>query len=404
MPPGRPTASLPLFARLILALVAAVMIFVAGLALGGRPQLLPGPVRSLVLSDDMRTLQAALDIIQEDYYRPVQRRQLVNDGLAGAVEDLHDRFSHYLDPGTYRRFEASTEGRFSGVGMEVAEVKAGLRVSRVFPGSPAAKAGIRRGDEIVAVNGRSIAGRPSAQTTALIRGRPGTLVTLTVVSAGKRRQERMRRATVSAPSVTSSLRTVDGRKLGVVALSGFTSGAHAEVREAIDRLRRRGARGIALDLRDNGGGLLTEAVLVSSIFLPEGTIVSTNGRTRPRHVYSATGSSIPRSVPVAVLVNDGTASASEIVTGALQDRHRARVVGTHTFGKGVFQEVRELPNGGALDITVGEYFTPSGRNLGGGGVRRGAGITPDVRAADNPRTAADEGLAVALRTLAAQSR
>ena len=128
------------------------------------------------------------------------------------------------------------------------------------------------------------------------------------------------------------------------------------------------------------------------MFLPDGRVVSTKGRARPEHVYNATGGAIPAKIPVVVLVDEGSASASEIVTGALQDRKRAKVVGTRTFGKGVFQEIERLANGGALDITVGEYFTPSGRNLGGGGVRKGAGITPDIQASDDPKTAKDEAL------------
>ena len=151
-----------------------------------------------------------------------------------------------------------------------------------------------------------------------------------------------------------------GKQIAHVRLSSFTSGAHGELRQAIDRLLERGADGIVLDLRNNGGGLLNEAVLVSSIFVDDGTIVSTRGRKRPRRVFEATGDAIDSDVPVVVLVNGESASASEIVAGALQDRDRAEVVGTRTFGKGVFQEVRRLSNGGALDITVGEYFTPEG--------------------------------------------
>ncbi len=139
---------------------------------------------------------------------------------------------------------------------------------------------------------------------------------------------------------------------------------------------------------------------VSSIFLPDGRVVSTKGRARPERVYNATGGAINSDIPVVVLVNDHSASASEIVTGALQDRHRAEVVGTRTFGKGVFQEIEPLSNGGALDITVGEYFLPSGRNLGGGGVKRGAGVTPDVQAKDNPKTPKDEALLAALHEAA----
>jgi carboxyl-terminal processing protease len=387
---------------LVLFAALAPVLLVLGIWLGGHPSSLPEPIRAAFVDEDTRTLDEALDIIEEDYYRQVERDRLVDDSVSGAVSRLRDRFSTYLSPDEYRRFRDSSRGEFSGVGLEITEVSAGLRVGRVYPGSPAQKAGIRRGDTIVAVNRRSIAGRSSRESTALIRGRPGTEVTLTFTSDGRRQTKRMKRARIDAPSVTSSLRTEDGVKLGVVELSGFTTGAHGEVRRAIDRLRDRGAKGIVLDLRGNGGGLLDEAVLVASVFIPEGTIVSTDGRTRARHVYRATGSAIPGRVPVVVLVDDGTASASEIVAGAIQDRDRGRVVGTRTFGKGVFQEVRSLPNGGALDITVGEYFTPSGRNLGGGGTRRGAGIRPDVRATDNPDTRVDEALAVALRELKAQ--
>jgi carboxyl-terminal processing protease len=288
--------------------------------------------------------------------------------------------------------------------MEVSESPRGLRVNRVFPSAPAARAGIHRGDLVVAVDGHSLAGRASSVSSALIRGRPGTAVTLTVESGRRRRTVRVRRARVAAPSVESSLRTVRGRREGVVSLSGFTVGAHGEVRAAVDRLLRRGARGIVLDLRGNGGGILDEAVLVASVFIPDGTVVSTDGRTRPRQVYRATGDAIPGRIPVVVLVDRGSASASEIVAGAIQDRHRGEVVGTRTFGKGVFQEVRELDNGGALEITVGEYFLPSGRNLGGGGTRRGAGIHPDVGASDRPATRADEALDAALDSLAGEAR
>jgi carboxyl-terminal processing protease len=390
-----------------LAVVLAVLLpvlFVAGVWLGGHPSSLPVPLRDLLVDEDTATLNEGLDVIEQDYYRKVDRDKLVDDSLAGAVARLRDRFSTYLNPEEFRRYQDSSHGEFSGVGMEVTEVRAGLRISRVFPGSPAQKAGLRRGDVIVAVNGKSIAGVPSQRTTSLIRGRPGTKVTLTWRHEGRPVTRRVERAKVDAPSVTSSLRTVNGAKLGVVELSGFTSGAHGEVRSTVDKLRDRGAKGIVLDLRGNGGGILDEAVLVASVFIPDGTIVSIDGRHRDRRVYRASGGAIPRSVPVDVLVDEGTASASEIVAGAIQDRKRGEVVGTRTFGKGVFQEVRELRNGGALDITVGEYFLPSGRNLGGGGTRRGAGIKPDVPGQDNPRTAPDEGLQTALRTLAAQAR
>jgi len=208
------------------------------------------------------------------------------------------------------------------------------------------------------------------------------------------------RATVTVPVVASHLRTVAGIKLGTVRLTTFSSGAHAEVDQAVRRVLRAGAKGIVLDLRHNGGGLVDEAQLVASAFLRGGSIVTTRGRSVPSRTLDATGHPVAPSTPLVVLVDRDTASASEIVTGALQDRHRAEVVGTRTFGKGVFQEVIELSNGGALDITAGQYFTPKGRNLGGGGVKPGAGITPDVKARDNPRTPRDEALDTALHVLA----
>jgi carboxyl-terminal processing protease len=187
-------------------------------------------------------------------------------------------------------------------------------------------------------------------------------------------------------------------------LTSFTQGAGSELRMNVNKALHAGARGLILDLRENGGGLLDEAVNVASIFIADGTVVSTAGRSQPRQVYLAKGGAIAGRIPMVVLVDRGTASAAEIVTGALQDRGRARVVGTRTYGKGVFQEIEPLPNGGALDITVGEYFTPSGRNLGGGGVREGAGLKPNIYAVDNPHTSQDEALAVAERTLAGEVR
>ena len=252
----------------------------------------------------------------------------------------------------------------------------------MFPGSPAARAGIVRGDLIVAVGGTSLASRPAAFGSRLIKGQGGTPVTLTVLSGCRRQTVTLVRADLVVPVATGTIVTYHGIKLGSLSLASFTDGSGAELRTQVEKVLHQGARGLILDLRDNPGGLLNEAVNVASIFIPDGTVVSTDGRAQPRQVYVAKGGAIPTSIPMVVLVDRGTASAAEIVTGALHDRGRAKVIGTHTYGKGVFQEIEPLPNGGALDFTVGEYFTPSGHNLGGGGVREGAGITPDIYASD----------------------
>ena len=378
---------------------------VVGIWLGGHPGNLPGFARDALVGDsEGRLYDEALDVIADNYYRPVDKDKLVDEGLAAGVHSLDDRFSTYFDPKTYKEFEEATDGAFEGVGLTVADDKRGLRVVRVFGGSPAARAGIRSGDVITHADGEPLAGKSTEQATLLIKGPAGSAVTLVVVTGkAEPRTLELRRARVDVPVVESEMRESGGKRIAHVRLAGFTSGAHGELRRAIDRLLDKGAQGVVLDLRDNGGGLLNEAVLVSSIFIGDGTVVSTDGRTRPRRVFEATGNPIDADIPVVVLVNRESASASEIVAGAMQDRGRGEVVGTRTFGKGVFQEVRELSNGGALDITVGEYFTPKGRNLGGGGVKTGAGIEPEIEARDDASTRnRDEALEVAVATVAGE--
>jgi carboxyl-terminal processing protease len=381
--------------------VVVPVVLVVGIWLGGHPQALPTGVRDTLVADSQgRLYDEAMDIIERDYYRKVSSSDLLDHSLGAAVKSLDDRFSNYFSPKDYASFSEVTGGQFEGVGMTVEQDPKGLRIISVYKDTPAAKGGLKPGDLIVKVDGTSLAGASSEQATTRIKGRAGTTVSLTLRSkGGKERTVRLERQKVEIPVVQSSMKHAGGDPVAYVRLASFTSGAHGQVKQAINGLLDKGAKGVVLDLRDNGGGLLDEAVLISSIFLPDGKVVSTKGRSRPEHTYDATGGAISAKLPVSVLVDGQTASASEIVTGALQDRHRATVVGTRTFGKGVFQEVERLSNGGALDITVGEYFLPSGRNLGGGGVKRGAGISPDVAAPDDPRTRRDETLRTGLRAL-----
>ena len=395
----RTTRSSRIAARLAVGLVVLLI----GVWLGGHPSWLPAPLRSTFVSDSGGQLvNQALGIIERDYYRRVSRTQLVNTGLAAAVASLHDPFSQYISPTDYRSF-GHPSPHISGIGIDVKPDNLGLRVVGVFPGTPAAQAGLAPGDVIVSVGSTGLAGHSADFDSRLIRGRAGTQVKLTLIRNGRRQVMQITRQSFTLPIADDRLVSHNGTKLGYVQLTTFNqAGAGAEARADVEQMLRQGARGIILDLRGNGGGLIEEAVNVASIFLPDGTIVSTQGRNSPRQVFTATGHAISSKIPVVVLVDHGTASASEIVTAALQDRHRAVVIGTHTFGKGVFQEVQELPNGGALDITAGYYFTPNGRNLGGGGVKEGAGVSPTIVAQDNPRTARDEALASAERVIAAK--
>jgi len=383
--------------------VGLVAFLCAGLWLGGHPAKLPEFLREPFAGSQAGLTAEAAELLEDNYYRPVGAEELGNASLQGMVRELRqrhgDRFTEYFSPESLESFNQAIEGRFSGVGLSVVAVKRGLRAVQVFPRSPANEAGIEPGDTIVSVDGDSIAGVASTEATAKIKGPEGTEVTLGVLGAksDEVRQLRLVRAEVALPNVSSKVVEVDGGKLGYVRMLSFSEGAHAQLADAVRKVQREGAEGIVLDLRGNPGGLLEEAVLSASLFLPEDeVVVSTRSRSEGDSVHKSVGGRVAE-VPVVVLIDRNTASAAEILTAALADDADATVVGTRSFGKGVFQEERGLSNGGALKLTVGEYFTPAGVNLA-----RSHGIHPDVDAADDPETRADEGKARALETLAGQ--
>jgi carboxyl-terminal processing protease len=380
----------------VLLVVAALL---GGIWLGGHSSILPGPLRDLARDDQTAVVDDALDLVHDDYYRPVERDELADDAVRGMVRGLRDRFSSYFDPQEYNRFREVTDARFEGIGVTVQPHPRGLEIVSVYDKAPADRAGLRSGDVIVEAAGKDLAGRPQEAASNLIRGKPGTAVVLRVRRDGKTFQRRVERARISIPVVQGSRETREGKRYAVISLETFSTGAHGELYAKLREAKKDDVDGLVFDLRGNGGGLVSEARLVASAFLEDGEIVTTRGRAVRERVYRATGDPVVPDLPMVVLVDRGSASASEIVAGALQDRGRAKLVGRRTFGKGVFQEIVELENGGALDITVGQYFLPSGRNLGGRGVTRGSGLKPDVRAQDNPRTkrrdeAVDRALAV----------
>jgi carboxyl-terminal processing protease len=384
----------------IVAFLCAVFALFVGIWLGGHPENLPGALQDAFVDEDRALRAEVIDTIEDNFYKRVEEEQLDDASLKGIVDSLEDPFSHYLTPKEASQFNESVSGEFEGVGMNVEEDRRGLKVLRVFEGSPAAEAGIKRGDFILSVNGRSIAGVNSDVATGRIKGEAGTTVELSVVTPGDDgpRELKVERERIEVPVATGRIVERDGKKLAVVELVSFSSGAHGILRQEIDEQLKKGAEAIVLDLRGNGGGLLTEAQLVSSIFIEDGKIVSTRGRSRPERVLEAEGDAIDEDIPVVVLVDSGSASASEIVTGALRDTERATVVGTRTFGKGLVQEVKPLSNGGVLDITVANYYLPGGKTI------TTAGIKPQVRAEDDPETDRDEALPTALDTLLEQAR
>ena len=383
--------------------VALVALFAAGLWLGGHPSSLPDPLRDAFVDEPAGLTAEAAEAIEDSYYRPVGATELGNASLQGMVRELRrrhkDRFSEYFSPEALASFNEQIEGHFSGIGLSVVEVPKGLKVASVFPRSPAQTAGIEVGDTIVSVDGNSIAGESSAEATKMIKGPEGTEVTVGVRDAkgGKVRKLTLTRAEVVLPNVSHKVETVGGRKLGYVRLLSFSEGAHGQLAHAVEKVQKEGAEGIVVDLRHNPGGLLQEAVRTASLFLPaEEVVVSTKSRSQGESTYETSEGRVTK-LPLVVLIDGGTASAAEILTAALADDGDAEVVGTTSFGKGVFQEEQSLSNGGALKLTVGEYFTPKGVNLA-----ESHGIHPDVKVQDDPKTAADEAEQRAFQVLAGQ--
>ena len=389
-------------ARAAVALGAALIAFLClGIWLGGHPAKLPEFVRNAFVNSAASLNAEASEIIEDNYYRPVGPTELKNASLQGMARELrkrhHDRFTEYFSPESLESFNQQIEGHFSGIGLSVVPVKQGLAAAEVFPGSPAAKAGIKPGETIVSVDGESIAGQTSAEATAKIKGPEGSQVTVGVIPhrGGSERRLKLTRAQVLLPNVSSQVVEKDGKRLGYVRMLSFSEDVHAQLEAAVKKVGREGAEGIVLDLRGNPGGLLQEAVLSASIFLPKDeVVVSTRSRTQGDSVHKTVGGNLPKQ-PLVLLIDRGTASAAEILTAALADDAGATVVGTRSYGKGVFQEEKGLANGGAIKLTVGEYFTPKGVNLA-----QSHGIHPSVRVSDNPATKVDEGKQRALEVLA----
>ena len=392
-------------AGLIGGVVLAMAVLLGGIWLGGHPSSLPPLLRSGFFESRRETVtEQALNILTTRYYRPLTRSSLVDVGLSGMVASLDDPYSHYLDPQTYRERSDQSRRQLAGIGITAEAEPQGLRVVRVFENSPAARAGLSAGDVIIKVGSVSLADQSQDSAFELIRGPAGTSVELTFTRHDTSHTVSVERANIVVPVATWQMLDYHNVRIGHLTLTGFTEGSGDELRAQIRAALEAHAQALILDLRRNGGGLISEAINVASAFIARGEIMSAVERGQPRRVYMARGDAVAPQIPLVVLVDHGTASSAEIVTAALQDHSRAKVVGTQTYGKGVFQITERLINGGALDITIGQYFTPNGDNLGGGGARQGAGITPNIYASEDAGTDTDAILAAGERTVAGEVR
>ena len=316
--------------------------------------------------------------VKREYVEPIDDRELLDAAIRGMVSDL-DAHSEFLDADEYRDIRISTTGSYSGIGIEVNEKDGVITVITPMAGSPAARSGIRSGDHIVAVDGKAVDPDNLNETMTSMRGRAGTKISVTVDREGEAILHEMRREVIRVASVHHELLS---SSYGYVRVNQFSETTARELSRAIDTLQDEHdgmLDGLVLDLRNNPGGVLDAAVDVSDLFLDSGVIVSAEGRTADsRFRRSAHRGDVLDGAGMIVLVNQGSASASEIVAGALQDHGRATVVGTPTFGKGLVQTVMPLSKGRAIKLTTSRYYTPSGDSI------HETGITPDVFVEDTP--------------------
>ena len=364
--------------RAILVVVIG-MIMGLSLSLGGGLLSSPSqPDADELAWEQARLFAEVMERVKRDYVEPIDDSVLLESAIRGMVSDL-DVHSQYLDADEYRDIRISTTGSYTGVGIEVGEVDGVVKVVSPIAGSPAARAGIRSGDQIVAVDGVNVELERLHETIGRMRGRAGSQVTLTVLRDAEAIEYEMRRAIVRVASVHYELMNP---AYGYVRLSQFSETTARELSRAIDTLQDENdgmLDGIILDLRNNPGGVLDSAVDVSDLFLNSGLIVTADGRTaESRFVRSAHRGDVLDGAEMIVLVNNGSASAAEIVAGALQDHGRALIVGTETFGKGLVQTVMPLSKGRAIKLTTSRYYTPSGDSI------HETGITPDIYVEDTP--------------------
>ena len=365
--------------------VRAVLVVVIGLVMGLSLSIGGGligngraPDKEELAWEQARLFAEVLERVKRDYVEPIDDAELLESAIRGMVSDL-DAHSQYLDAGEYRDIRISTTGSYTGVGIEVDEVGGNVVVVTPFADSPAARSGIRSGDQIVAVDDVAVATHGLQETIGRLRGHAGSSVKISVLRDDEVIDHEVRRQIIRMTSVHKEFLAPS---YGYVRVSQFSENTARELSQAVDDLQDANhgmLEGLVLDLRNNPGGVLDSAIDVTDLFLDAGVIVTADGRSiDSRFTRSAHRGDILDGAALVVIVNGGSASASEIVAGALQDHNRALIVGTETFGKGLVQTVVPLSKGRAIKLTTSRYYTPSGDSI------HEVGITPDVYVGDTP--------------------
>jgi carboxyl-terminal processing protease len=326
---------------------------------------------------NLSLVQEVMRQLRDHYIDPavLEPQKLVLGAAAGLTRAVGDPYTVFMDPAENKEFVQSLEGTLKGIGAELTMEESFVKVVAPLKNSPAARAGILPGDVITAVDGQLIEGLSLADVVMRIRGREGTSVTLTIFR--KNQPDPLKftivREAIHIPSVESRIIATDRGPVGYVALNQFGSGSINEVRAAIRSFEREKLRGLVLDLRYNGGGYLDGAVDLASLFLKKGNVVTVETRGKEKEDRPVSGAPILPDLPLVVLINQGSASASEIAAGALQDWKRATILGMKSYGKGTVQEIIDLPGGSSLRVTIAKWLTPKGRDISK------QGIEPDVK-------------------------
>lgn len=355
-------------ARLLLVGVAAVAF--AACPLAGASSAQRGPSET-----DLALIDGVMQLVEHDYVHKMDAHQLTIDALKGMMNKL-DPHSDYMTEQEFKESQADISGKFGGLGIEISEQQGVPKIIAPIDGTPASKAGLEPGDRIVAINGDSTRGVDLQKIVRILRGKPGTKVTISIARGNQKPFDvTIIRNIIEVQTIKSKL---EPHNIGYVRITEFGATTPTDFKKAIEKMKQQAGgklNGLVLDLRNDPGGLLTSAVSVSGDFLNGGTVVTIHGRSQADdEVYTAAknGMLLESRTPMVVLINGASASASEIVAGALQDRNRATIMGTQSFGKGSVQTIIPLNGHGALRLTTALYYTPSGRSI------QGKGITPDV--------------------------